>query len=90
VIDLRTQVWWTAADTAELDLLAYELVKAAWRHREGCSVCSRGGPWCGPLREAVEGVIEWRQGRVLQSLAAWLREREDAAEQAAVTRGGLF
>jgi hypothetical protein len=53
---LGAQPWWTAADEAELDLLVHDFVKAAFRHREACAICSAGGPWCGPLREAFEAV----------------------------------
>lgn len=83
IFDLSRQPWWTAADDAELDLLVHELVRAVDIHRAGCSVCSANGhcgPWCEPLREALEGVIEWREGRILRSKAQWLRFRQAVAE----------
>lgn len=83
--------WWTPADAAELDLLVYEFVKAAFHHREACAICRAGGPWCDPLRDAFEGVLGWREGRELRSKATWLRRREETtARSVAATRGGLF
>jgi hypothetical protein len=84
---LAAQPWWTPADQAELDLLVFEFVHAAFRHREACSVCLTGGPWCLPLRDAWDGLIGWRDGRVLRSKAGWLRARED---EVVPMRGGLF
>jgi hypothetical protein len=78
-IDLRTQVWWTAADERALDLLVHEFIRVAFIHRNGCSVCSAGGSWCSSLLDAFEGLLEWREGRVLRSQAAWLRAREESA-----------
>jgi hypothetical protein len=89
--DLRAEVWWTEADAAELDVVAHAFVKAAYVHRERCGTCSSGGPWCLPLREALDGVVEWRHGRVLRSKAAWLRELEHLRTAAYIeTEGGLF
>ena len=82
-VDLRSQPYWTEADQAEHDLLVYELIKVAHAHRVGCTICKTGGPWCAPLGEALEAVVEWRQGRILRSKAAWLRARETAVEWAA-------
>jgi hypothetical protein len=74
---LNEQRWWTSADEAELDLLVHEFVKAVYEHREGCSICRAGGPWCPPLAHAFQGVLDWREGRVLHSKAAYLRELQD-------------
>jgi hypothetical protein len=91
VSTLAAQLWWTAADEAELDLLVHEFVKTAFRHREACAICRAGGPWCRPLSEAFEVVLDWRAGRVLRSKADWLRARQEAAGRSvAATRGGLF
>jgi hypothetical protein len=87
VRNLAPSPWWTAADAAELDVLVHELVRVGFLHREACSCCRAGYPPCPRLGEAIETVIEWRDGRVLRSKAEWLRGREDAA---APTRGGLF
>jgi hypothetical protein len=73
---LRDQPWWTEADDAELDVLVRELVSVAGQHVNHCSVCSEGGPWCPGMVEAFEVVVDWRDGRILRSKAAWLRERE--------------
>jgi hypothetical protein len=77
---LREQPWWTAADDAELDVLVSELVRRARQHRDHCSVCSAGGPWCPGMVEALEIVIEWRDGRILRSKANYLRELETVRE----------
>ena len=81
--DLREQPWWTEADEAELDLLVTEFVRAVFAHRRGCSVCAAGGPWCDVLRDAFEGLLEWRAGRILRSKGAWLRIRQRALEEQA-------
>jgi hypothetical protein len=82
-MDLRAQPWWTAADEAELDLLIEEFTRVAFVHREKCSTCRAGGPWCPPMVDALEAVFEWREGRVLRSKASWLRARQELAERAA-------
>lgn len=74
---LAGQPWWTEADQAEFDLLLLEFVKAALRHREGCAICRGGGPWCDPLYEAFEILVDWRDCRILQSKADWLRLRQE-------------
>ena len=78
-----TEYYWTEADEAELDVLVFELVRAVHAHREGCSICREGGPWCAPLVGALDAVVEWRRGRILRSKAQWLRARDTAAEWAA-------
>jgi hypothetical protein len=81
--DLSRQIWWTEADESELDLLVHELVKAVHAHREACSTCKVGSPWCAPLGDALQAVVDWRRGRVLRSKAAWLRARQMAVEERA-------
>ena len=75
-------VWWTEADQAELDLLTLELVRCSFAHREGCRTCQGPERPCAAMRDALAGVEEWRQGRILRSKAAYLRALED--ERAAV------
>jgi hypothetical protein len=70
--------WWTAADAAELDVLVFELVEAAWPHRE-CARCRELGTWCPPMVEAAETVLTWRRGRNLLSRAEFLRGLEASA-----------
>ena len=79
--------WWTSADQAELDVLAFEFTRAVLLHRGRCDTCRTGGPWCPILRAAFDVVLEWRYGRRLQSEAVWLRERQTDLEalSAAVT-----
>ena len=81
---MRAPPWWTPADELELNLLVHELARAALLHRESCSTCSAGGPWCPSMAGALESVIEWREGRVLRSKAFWLRERQSEREEAVV------
>jgi hypothetical protein len=69
--------WWTSADDAELDLLVDEFVRVAFVHRDRCSVCSAGGPWCEPLHDAFDGLLGWRRGREFRSKAEWLRARQE-------------
>lgn len=79
---LHEQPWWTAADQAELELLAHEFVRVAWIHKERCADCS-GGPWCARLADAFAAVEEWRAGRMLRSKAEWLRLEQRLREFAA-------
>jgi hypothetical protein len=69
---------WTEADQAELDVLTWEFVDGAWNHRERCSVCSRGGPWCNGVRKAFELLLDWQRLRQLLTRAEALREHQDA------------
>jgi hypothetical protein len=77
---LNAQPYWTEADAAELDVLVHEVVRVAMIHRERCLTCrrERGIHDCAGMTAAIEAVIEWRDGRILRSKAAWLRARERA------------
>jgi hypothetical protein len=77
---LSSLPWWTAADAAELDALAFEFTRAVFIHRERCDTCGAGGPWCHILRAAFDAVLEWRDSRRRLSRAAWLRARQDAVD----------
>lgn len=72
-----TAPWWTAADDAELTVLAREFVDGEIEHRERCEVCLQGGPWCKPLQEALEVIIDWRERRSAHSFAAAMRARQN-------------
>ena len=72
--------WWSDADQAEYDLLIAEFVGSAFAHRERCSTCRAGGPWCAALTEAFDALEEWRAGRELRSKAAHLRAAQDFAD----------
>lgn len=76
-MDLRRQPWWSEADEAEFNVLIHAFVDAGLAHHKNC--CGTTGPWCPPLREAFDAVVDWRTSRVLRSKAAWLRAREEAA-----------
>jgi hypothetical protein len=75
--------WWTEADDAELDLLAYELVRGYFEHKPRCASCAAGDPPCPHLRRAIEAVTEWREARELRSRAEYLRAGLDRVEGAA-------
>ena len=75
-------LWWTEADEAELAVLLDEFLKHVRIHRDACSVCRTGGPYCASLDEAFDVLLEWRRGRELRSKAQWLRAREMAREAA--------
>jgi hypothetical protein len=81
--DLRAQPWWTGADEAELDQIAWEFVRSAFVHREKCTTCRAGDRWCPLLAEALEHAIDWRDGRILRSKAAFLRLIQARLEEAA-------
>jgi hypothetical protein len=117
--------FWTPADSAELDVLAYELAGHVTEHRAHCAACQpcpeyddwrrhlddcracRGdaplifGPPCPrraqfvahgdacrrynpcpTLTNLAEIAVDWRDGRVLKSKAAWLRQFEREREAA--------
>lgn len=76
-VKLTDQPWWTDADQADLDLLTWEFVNAVQQHRERCPECAAGGPWCQPLVDAFQAVLDWRQGRILFSRAAFHRAHQD-------------
>ncbi len=67
--------WWTVADDAELDVLFDEFVGIYFRHRERCESCG-SGPWCEPMQDAFQIVLDWQRRRRLRSKAEWLRARE--------------
>ncbi len=68
--------YWTAADGAELDVLAFEFVRVHALHVPACEECRQSGPWCKRLRDSFDAVLEWREGRALRSKATWLRRQE--------------
>jgi hypothetical protein len=68
---------WTAADDAELDLLAAAVVDGYLTHRARCAQDART---CPHLVEAVEAVLAWKRWRTLTSAAAALRAEQDLAD----------
>jgi hypothetical protein len=74
-VDVVTVVW-TPADQAELDVLAHELVRVVFDHREGCETCQVGGE-CRRLheglRDALDAIMDWKTARELRSRAERLR-----------------
>jgi hypothetical protein len=71
--------YWTAADQAELEVLAWELVGTVRKHRAACEVCEAGFPPCPRVTAAVEIAVEWVRGRELRSRAEYLRHIEELA-----------
>jgi hypothetical protein len=72
-----TPAWWTEADQAELDEIAWALVNAIADHRPDCGTCQAGFPPCPRVRAAIEAVVDWRQGRILASRAVYLRSGQE-------------
>ena len=75
-MSIEQRSWWTAADSAELDVLVLEFIRVHASHAAGCDVCRERGLWCDRLRAAFEAVLDWKYGRELRSKATWLRLRE--------------
>lgn len=77
-----SSLWFTEADHAELDVIAYELVRRVFDHQEVCETCAARTE-CVQLREglrdALDAIVDWRTARELRSKAEWLRAREKAA-----------
>ncbi len=63
---------WTAADAAELDVLAHALASGYFEHRERCARCAGPEP-CPHVRAAIAEVVDWREARILRSRAEALR-----------------
>jgi hypothetical protein len=70
-------LFWTAADRAEADVLAWELVGAIHDHRRECRMCAAGFPPCPNVGRAIEIAVDWVQGRALRSRAERLRSDQD-------------
>jgi len=68
-----TQRWWTEADEAEIDLVAYELVDAMKTHEENCLECQVQGYGCAVIRDLLELTIRWRDKRLLETKAETIR-----------------
>jgi hypothetical protein len=76
VITITPARWWTEADKAELSLLVYEFTGAVALHDAQCGTCRARGEWCAALSDACNALLEWREGRMLASKAAFLRSEE--------------
>ena len=68
-----TEQWWTDADRAEIDLVAYKLVDAMKTHEEHCSECQAAGYGCAVIRDLLELTIRWRDSRLLTTQAQAIR-----------------
>jgi len=73
--------WWSHADRAELRLLIDEFCDGEREHRQRCPICMKGGPWCQPLTDALEIVLDWRERRLARSFAIALRARHDLLDR---------
>lgn len=76
---------WTAADQAELDLLAWELVHAYHDHRAACPDCQAAGEPCERLAAgtaaATEMIVVWRDHRIRATAAENLRREQDRIDE---------
>lgn len=78
---LTNQPWWTPADQAELDLLTYELVEAGERHAARAPDCCHGDlSRCDQYAHVIQTVLDWRDHRIADSRAAWLRAVQTTRE----------
>src|SRR5215217_4475818 len=70
-------LWWTPADQAEFDVLAYALVDGVLSHRDRCAACAACGSavYCKRVSVAIGALLEWLSLRSLVSRAAWLRRQ---------------
>lgn len=66
-------------------MLAHKFAGVALQHEARCPVCASAPQWCPVLVDALQAVIDWRDGRALSSRAAWLR----AGHEIAAVRGLL-
>ena len=78
-------IWFTAADRAELDVVARALTDCIWTHKENCSTCRETGRFCPRLAATVDAALDWAHYRALRSKADALRERHLTAALAALT-----
>ena len=65
-------LWWTEADLAEIDIVAWDLVDAMKTHEEFCDICQEGYR-CELISKALEATIAWRNRRLLMTKAQTLR-----------------
>lgn len=73
-LESRPLPWFTPADFAELDVLAWTFVIGVKDHVARCADCAPGRPWCEYVREAFDAILDWRAARQLRTRAEWLRE----------------
>lgn len=69
----ENKTWWTEADEAEIDLVAYELVDAMKTHEENCPECQAAGYGCTVIRDLLELAVRWRDKRLLETKAETIR-----------------
>jgi hypothetical protein len=72
--------YWTAADEAEFDVLAWELVRAIQEHAPACESCRAGWPPCPKVGAAIQAALDWQHGRMLSSRAEYLRSGQALAD----------
>jgi hypothetical protein len=83
-------LYWTAADEAEVELVAEALVEAAFAHRERCSACRTTGTSCDELRDAIAAAVRWAQRRHRRSRATYLAAAELARLEELRARAGAL
>lgn len=71
------ETWWTEADLAEIDCVAYDLVDAMKTHEEHCEICRTTQVGCVAIRDALEQTIRWRDRRLLRTKAQTLTAELD-------------
>lgn len=73
----RRPFYWTAADQAELVVLARELVDGIYEHLERCAVCSLREGFCDHVRAGFDVFLDWLERRRELSFAAAMRAWQD-------------
>jgi DNA-binding helix-hairpin-helix protein with protein kinase domain len=67
---------WTAADAAELDAVAWQLVHSYADHLDRCPACACADRSCRALQHALDAITDWLTARRLLSQAEYLRRLE--------------
>ena len=79
--------WFTEADRAELDVVAWALTDCIRAHKESCSTCRQTGRFCPRLGATVDAALDWAYYRALRSKADALRKRHLTGALEALSKG---
>jgi hypothetical protein len=72
-----TNPWLTAADLAEIDVVAKALVNCIFEHKERCAACRETGHGCNAVVRAIEAAVDWAELRTMTSKATTLRAMQN-------------
>ena len=68
----------TAADHAEIDVVARVLVDGIYEHKERCRACRENRYGCSSVASAIEAAVDWAELRAMTSKAEALRAERNA------------